>query len=194
MLMRRFARHLFTLCSALSLLLCVAVACVGVRSYWHSDAVVYVGPSGHLGVQWLRGRIVGARDNWGTPRRRIHVESWPVTDGVTWGDPNGATPAWLRRLQFDYEKYTASIAAVQGRPDDIGDDAEPPPVVYSSRIIGPLWPACVVFSIAPLIWSTRHFRKRRRRRSGLCVSCGYDLRASPKRCPECGAPAGGADG
>ena len=35
-------------------------------------------------------------------------------------------------------------------------------------------------------WTLRRARRVRRMRDGLCPECGYDVRASPEQCPECG--------
>jgi len=40
-----------------------------------------------------------------------------------------------------------------------------------------------------IIWLTRTIRQESKRvREGLCMNCGYDLRHSQERCPECGEP------
>ena len=50
----------------------------------------------------------------------------------------------------------------------------------------PHWMILAVFAILPAGHMAVALRRRRRKQAGLCLVCGYDLRASPNRCPECG--------
>ena len=53
----------------------------------------------------------------------------------------------------------------------------------------PHWAIALLLGL-PVAWWAIQFRRRgvreRRKSAGLCPACGYDLRATPQRCPECG--------
>ena len=55
----------------------------------------------------------------------------------------------------------------------------------------PLWAIALSTALPPYLVARAIMRQRRERRrlhaeARLCQRCGYDLRATPQRCPECG--------
>jgi len=60
---------------------------------------------------------------------------------------------------------------------------------FGRELIVPLWVLVLVFAAPPIGLVARRFvtLPQQRREAGCCPRCGYDLRATPRRCPECGS-------
>lgn len=89
------------------------------------------------------------------------------------------------------------FAAVYQGPASRYDPAQMPALrdLWFSRMAQPVascryWPLVLLSALPALLWLAFRWRRRslvrRRRGRGLCTACGYDLRATPGRCPECG--------
>ena len=50
----------------------------------------------------------------------------------------------------------------------------------------PHWLVTLLLAVLPALYLGAAILSRSHR-AGLCPKCGYDLRATPDRCPECGA-------
>ena len=55
------------------------------------------------------------------------------------------------------------------------------------------WVVYAGLFVAAYRWVHGRRVRAMRRALGLCPRCGYDLRATPGRCPECGTPPAGKD-
>jgi hypothetical protein len=51
----------------------------------------------------------------------------------------------------------------------------------------PIWSVALATAILPGVYLMSLYRRRKLHAKGRCRACGYDLRATPDRCPECGA-------
>ena len=114
----------------------------------------------------------------------------------------------MGRLSFG--KIRRDDPAMGGRPGTVGqagrwgfyygwgywEDPNPPagPPKYGSMrfVVVPAWAVALLLAVLPAVAARRELRLslgRRRRAERQCERCGYDLRATPDRCPECGLAA-----
>lgn len=180
-------RKLFTLASAVSLLLCAATGVLWVHSFDRSEGIGYHTADGHLRQfrryeLWLEsGNVSLWFDRWelttsaGFDRFIESPVHWQGIRHITGRAVPLVQPQfWVRHDREGFQNWQLYPGQVRASADDIG-----------FRI----WVLVVVFAmpLIPIGWRLmrRHLPAHHPNR---CKSCGYDLRASPDRCPECGAP------
>ena len=112
-----------------------------------------------------------------------------------------AERAGFRQIHFinSAEQYAAFMgsarkAAVAYQNEVAVLSGLPRPAAWSKSTRLALPALAALFAIAPMSAVAHHLARRRRRRRGHCPACGYDLRATPGRCPECGTLPASAKG
>lgn len=170
--------------SALSLLLCFASIVLWIRSNLIYDALAcepYAGSGTQL--MCLQGKLVF-----------YHFKGYdnrlpePGNDfGFSRTSPSSSAGiAWALEFDFAYGWHFWNR---------LGFNAATRPIPTTRTLITiisvPLWGLAGIFALLPAIRSLYIRRLRRvrldRRLAGQCIDCGYDLRVTPDRCPECGA-------
>jgi len=131
-----------------------------------------------------------------TPGGLEITKYFPLSADVIGPDEERAADAWWQAmLATDFsERILGFELHRSARALDADTPAQVGPVLlgHDYSLVIPYWFMLAASAIAPaftLRKLIRHLHNSRRRAAGFCHRCGYDLRATPLRCPECGASA-----
>jgi hypothetical protein len=191
-------RRLFTLCALVSAILGLAIAVAGALSPPSIRPFLIASR-----VDLVDGYVVVVRV---VPRRPESIgpanPDWhsPYLSRGTNGAHAPATTAQRAAYAAAFKAWEASLGAkTDGGAAGVGWRAAPSMwITLQGRPVSMAhWYALAVhtsvlfalFMVIPSWWLVRTvpaLRARRRSSRGLCPTCGYDCRATPERCPECG--------
>ena len=101
--------------------------------------------------------------------------SWKVQSEPVQPDEMSALDEFHRWHGFDHGHFQA------------GSSERPLARTMISFVIIPHWLPVALCAVFVLLELRKLRRRSLRSRQGVCRECGYDLRATPDRCPECGA-------
>ncbi|MDB5304169.1 MAG: hypothetical protein JWM97_1718 [Phycisphaerales bacterium] len=192
-------RRLFTLLSALSLLLFMGTCALWFRSMGTADMLGRATADRRDNTVHLmllesnRGSVMfhPIRETFADAPsmavRMATVNAWPVHEwrrrpARPWGMGDGL----LSHLGFGYRRFDNGPRLFIS-PASVPNAA---PAMYTETdrmIMAPYWLLSLLCAAFPTWWSIARIRRARQIREGCCTTCGYDLRATPGRCPECGA-------
>ena len=141
----------------------MATLALWVRSYFRADHVSYTDPAGPGQERWF---AASARGRFIAARDTYIVNP----------------PGWRWASAPD---RGITIEDPLGALADLGIS------VHWRGVTCPHALAAFTLTILPALHFFAALRSRRLHRTGHCPRCGYDLRATPARCPECGAEAEG---
>jgi hypothetical protein len=146
------------------------------RRFHHAAIAISLACIFMAGTLWIRGEFTNDELYLNVNQHLAIVGSFPNhIDFILYRKPNYPGP--LMRL------YPA-IKHIDLKPTYWQVRGSSNPASWELAI--PWW-LILIFALAiPAGAAEKSWRQRRRIRKGQCPECGYDLRATPERCPECG--------
>jgi hypothetical protein len=199
--MCRLGPRLCTLCSAASLLLCAAACAQWVRSYSHEDRIPlpFLGPgravrstAGSLRVGnehlWLDWRAESRAASERFARSAVEKRDLVRRDHQIRRARSAVGGRRDAEVDAELDLLNELERDLRARADALRRDILPPPPPGEPSFVRvvPYWLPVLCLAAPPAASMLRWARRARRRQRGLCRQCGYDLRATPRRCPECG--------